>query len=159
MKIIEHYFWGDETVLNIERYLTPQGQFHNSRVVWAGDYADPEPGYDISDDEYGESQPNLYQLLRGTKLVYIKNPSLNGYHYIVNHSKHQFVDKRCSYGEEQTLHPLPLLTAEGYGSGWNEDNCILSGQDKIGIWARDILSVEKEAPADYAELKVMFHGF
>ena len=48
------------------------------------------------------------------------------------------------------VHPLPLLTCEGNGRGGGdyrpEDHPL------IGIWARDVISVEKEKPDGYVEI-------
>jgi hypothetical protein len=46
-------------------------------------------------------------------------------------------------------HPLPLLTAEGNGRGGGD----YRGESPlIGSWARDVISVETEAPTDFEEL-------
>jgi hypothetical protein len=82
--------------------------------------------------------------------------STDKYRYIVNHDKQQYVNKERSrtdsYGHQ--LHPLPLLTVEGNGRGGGD----YRGDDmaKVGIWARDVISVETEPPAGYTELKVKF---
>jgi hypothetical protein len=73
------------------------------------------------------------------------------YRYIINHSKKQFVDKMASKAEEEGMkyHPLPLLTCEGNGRGGGDYR---GDSPLIGSWARDVISVEVEAPADYKEL-------
>jgi hypothetical protein len=68
------------------------------------------------------------------------------YHYIVNHTKKQYVDKR----KQKLYHPLPLLTAEGNGRGGGDFKG--KGEELIGTWARDVLSVEKVIPDNYTEL-------
>ncbi len=76
------------------------------RVVWAGDYADPE--------QNGET---LFEIANADKEKRMAPPtrSTQDYPYIVNHSKKLYVDKRKvpkdSLGFQ--LHPLPILTCEG----------------------------------------------
>ena len=72
------------------------------------------------------------------------------YRFIVNHSKRLFVDKtKVPTKDGFTLHPLPLLTAEGNGRGGGDYR---DGEPLVGSWARDIISVEETAPTDYEEL-------
>jgi hypothetical protein len=64
--------------------------------------------------------------------------------------KKQFVDKqKCS-----SIHPLPLLTAEGNGNGGGD----YYGENKnmVGIWARDIISISDTVPEGFTELKCVF---
>ena len=42
------------------------------------------------------------------------------------------------------LHPLSLLTAEGNGRGGGDYNG--PNMDMVGTWARDVISMENEAP-------------
>jgi len=52
--------------------------------------------------------------------------------------------------------PLPLLTALGNGRGGGDYYDNLPDSDKVGIWAKHILSIEFEIPDGYTELKVAF---
>ena len=47
---MEHSYINDSFVTALENLISPDGMFHKSRVVWAGDYADKEP----------DSEHNLY---------------------------------------------------------------------------------------------------
>jgi hypothetical protein len=47
-----------------------------------------------------------------------------------------------------------LLTAEGNGRGGGDYNG--ENKEQIGIWARDIISSEKEKPEEYEELVISF---
>jgi hypothetical protein len=78
------------------------------------------------------------------------------YRFIVNHDTKQYVDKGESRSGDSTyrIHPLPLLTVEGNGRG--NGDYYGSSEDKVGIWARNTLSVEKEPPQGYSELKLNF---
>jgi hypothetical protein len=74
---------------------------------------------------------------------------MDGYNFIVNHTKKQYVTKAG-----RLFHPLSLLTAEGNGLGGGDYKG--SCEDLIGIWARDLISVEMVPPADYSELACPF---
>jgi hypothetical protein len=143
-KIMEHSYIGNEFVSLAEYLLCPLGMFYKSRIVWAGDYADGEP----------TTGQNLYHAAPEPQLLFsVANDFNTGdYRYIVNHTKHEFVDKqRCL--EQQSdddaggliPHPLPLLVSEGNGCGggdyWgpSEDDC--------GRWARDVISMERLPPS------------
>jgi hypothetical protein len=51
------------------------------------------------------------------------------------------------------LHPLPLLTAEGNGRGGGDYDG--PNMDMVGTWARDVISMENEAP-DYTLIECIF---
>ena len=146
-KLTEHSYLRNSFVNAVESLLIPGGAYHNARLVWAGDYADGEP-----DDPEGR---NLYHQTDEVPQhdQFLKGFVASEYPYIVNHSKHQYVLKAAA--SEQGIHPLPLLTAEGNGRGGGDYRG--SEEDKVGMWARDIISVEKEPPSDYIELKVSFN--
>jgi hypothetical protein len=52
------------------------------------------------------------------------------------------------------IHPLSLLTAEGNGRGGGDYRG--AHEDLVGSWARDVISVEREAPAGFTELECEF---
>jgi len=132
-KLTEHSYLNNSFVHTFEFGLSPEGIYHKSRVVWAGDYADPEEdGVALYNrcDEYNTIRPD---------------PKVNKYRFLVNHTKKQFVDKEKIPKSEHgyTFHPLPLLTAEGNGRGGGD---YTPHHPLIGSWARDVLSVEEIAP-------------
>lgn len=141
-KIMEHSYIGNEFVGLAEYMLSPLGMFYKSRLVWAGDYADTEP----------TTAQNLYHMAPEPQLLfnYSKDFQAADYRYIVNNTKHEFVDKqRCiaRYGDDYNgliVHPLPLLVSEGNGRGggdyWGP------GEDDCGRWARDFISMERTRP-------------
>jgi hypothetical protein len=138
-KLIEHSYINNKFVTSFEALLTPEGFFYKSRVVWAGDYADNEKHvnknlYMIADEQEDKEF--------NSKLT-IKN--CKEYKYIINHTKKEFVNK----DNHILFHPLPLLTAEGNGSG--SGDYYGKNQEYIGIWSRDVISVEKEKPDNYIE--------
>ena len=136
MKLMEHSYLDNIFVSTFEYGLSPAGPYHKSRVVWAGDYADKEP----------EQEVNLHIMCDEYKKIKPLDKSTTKYRYLVNHTKNLFVDKARNEG---SLHPLPLLTAEGNGRGggdYREDS------ELVGSWARDMISVEETMPTDCTEL-------
>lgn len=142
-KLTEHAYIGNNFVAAVEAQISPDGMFYRSRLVWAGDYADPEP----LGDNLNQSVPEpLGDNLTQARLTTDTTVATTVYRFIVNHSKRQYVDKEKS----TMLHPLPLLTVEGNGRGGGDYHG--PRQEDVGIWARDVLSVELQAPgADYTE--------
>ena len=139
LKLTEHSFIGNNFVSTFEFGLSPEGIYHKSRVVWAGDYADEEP-----------EGKNLHKMCSEYNEIRPDEKNTDKYRFIVNHSKRLFVDKtKVPTKDGFTLHPLPLLTAEGNGRGGGDYR---DGEPLVGSWARDIISVEETAPTDYEEL-------
>ena len=143
MKLIEHSYIKNSFMSAVEYLLSPLGLFYRSRLVWAGDYADPEPGNDTNLNHLSDSKMFVPHLPEDYCEIMEK------YNFIVNHTKKQYVTKTG-----RVYHPLSLLTAEGNGRG-SGDYCG-SSEDLIGIWARDLISVELAAPPDYAEIICAF---
>lgn len=128
----------------IEMLLTPEGGFNKSRLVWAGEYADPEPGTNL----------NLHKISVGADKtnqteLFPEESDTSYYGFIVNHTKCQFISKaRC---EKYTrLQPLPLLTASPW-RGWAEGDYPLT-HNLVGYWARDVISVVKQPPLGFVEI-------
>jgi len=141
LKLTEHSYLKNSFVNTFEFGLSPEGPYHKSRVVWAGDYADLEAGRDV----------NLYQLCNEYNLIIPEPKSTLNFRYVVNHSKKLYVDKTkipCPQ-DCYIFHPLPLLTAEGNGRGGGD----YRGDSKlVGSWARDVISVEETITDDFSEL-------
>lgn len=144
-KLMEHSWMKNPFVQTFEKLLTRRGGHYKSRVVWAGDYADEEPGLVRVDGE--ERQQNLYDMCSDESEIKPEAvKSTASYPYIVNHTKKQFVDKKKTPSVDGwRIHPLPLLTCEGNGRGSGD----FHGESPlIGAWARDVISVEKTNPRD-----------
>jgi hypothetical protein len=139
-KLIEHSYLDSNFINTVEFHLSKNGMFYKTRVCWAGDYADPELN--------SSNSSNLYRMSHAyeSKILYISSKSSVDLPYIINHSKKQFVDKR----KLRSFHPLPLLTAEGNGRGGGDYRGDYMNQ--IGIWARDVISVEKDITEGFEEL-------
>jgi len=137
-KLVEHSYCNTEFMRAVEALLRKGGVHYKSRVVWAGDYADVEPGHGNNlNNSIGENHPGF----TGVGCPY-------DHTFIVNHTKKEYVMKM------NELHPLPLLTAEGNGRGGGDYHG--ADEDLVGTWARDVISVEMEAPADYT---MLVHSF
>jgi hypothetical protein len=142
-KLMEHSYLGGIGVGTFEWELTPEGRHHMSRVAWCGDYADVEPGLGKNLHLICNERNDL--MLTPTAVTLGEHP------FLVNHTKRQFVDKSKvpkGLGGFQ-IHPLPLLTCEGNGRGGGDFD---GTSPLIGSWARDVISAEKTAPADFTEL-------
>jgi hypothetical protein len=125
LKLHEHAYMNNRLVTAFESLLCPEGKYWKSRVVWQGDQRDSS--YDLTN-------PGL---------LLSKVDDMDAYKYIVNHSKRQYVDKVAV--NQENYHPLPLLICEGY----TYDEIKVKGELKIGAWARDVISIEKDAPQDF----------
>lgn len=76
------------------------------------------------------------------------------YKYILNLTKKEYV-KIPEYNEnEWTIHPLPLLCADGNGRGGGDYNG--TNMNKVGIWAYDKIGISNDIPNDFNELVVNF---
>ena len=137
-KLIEHAYCNTGFMRAVEGLLRKGGSWHKSRVVWAGDYADVEP-----DSEY-----NLYHSIGDENPGFMGVGCLQVYPFIVNHTKKEYVMKMNQF------HPLPILTAEGNGRGSGDYRG--ADEDLVGTWARHVISVEMEAPAEYT---MLVHNF
>jgi hypothetical protein len=124
MKLTEHSYMKNPAVNTFEWGLARGAPFYKARVVWAGDYADPEPS----------TQQNLHQMC-GEYTMIRPGPKGPGPRYILNHTKKLFVDK--DKVPTHSYHPLPILTAEGNGRGGGD----CADSPLVGSWARDEISV------------------
>jgi hypothetical protein len=85
------------------------------------------------------------------------------YEFILNFDKKQFVkipkksNEKDKYGYTKlTIHPLPLLCADGNGRGGGDYWESNSDFDKVGIWAYDRIGIDNEIPEGFTELVVNF---
>jgi hypothetical protein len=146
LKLTEHSYIMNNFVSTFEFGLSPDGIYHKSRVVWAGDYADAEPN----------EEQNLYHKCTEYSLINPAEKETAKYSFIVNHSKRLFVDKTKIVKDRDgfMFHPLPLLTADGNGRGGGDYHG--KSEQLVGSWARDVISVEEVAPVDFEEIVVDF---
>ncbi len=141
LKQMEHAYLDNNFVGAFEWLISPEGPHHKAPVVWAGDYGSIENGY---------KDTTLYALCSEETHA---NPQGDGaaFPLVVNHTKRVFVDKRNVKGN---IHPLPLLTMETAGGGGGDYRGL--NEQFLGIWARDVISVEKTVPEGYEEVSFEF---
>ena len=134
-KLMEHSYLDDGLPATVMTLLA--SDWSGARIVWAGDYADVEVGKDA----------NLYDL--ATLLLVPSSSSLLSPRFLINRDRREYIDLRqvSPQADGLTLHPLPLLTAEGNGRGGGDYH----GCDhRIGLWAREHLAASDIAPTSYA---------
>ncbi len=154
LKLMEHSYIENPLTAAVENLIKEGGAWYGHRIVWGGDYADPEPN--TGDEEYPDGY-NLYQLIENKMIVPKKDQKRNGrLRYLINLDKNEFVDlskvRKDKY--DLRIHPLPLLTCEGNGRGGgdfhteNEEHFNL-----IGSWARNRITIQPKKPKDMKEIK------
>ncbi len=167
LKLLEHGYLDNDFVRAFERLLIPDGEHYGKRVVWAGDYAEEEPGSKANlwalardEDDYEVQQG----IRRNTKINLVRRPvSKTTYPYILNFDKKLFIDKRnvkggayWSDGEVWPLHPLTFMTLDrsslGHGGGdLYEENASGASWPDVGSWSRDHIGVDKVVPEGFTE--------
>ena len=140
LKLMEHSYIGNNFVGTFESKLIKSPK----RVCWAGDYA----------DTCKNRKTNLHDRCKDKLKVEPAEtiPDENKFPFVINHTKKEFVDKRKSlpipdWGAK--IHPLPLLTCEGNGRGGGD---FRGDETYVGIWARDVISVDSEVPEGFKEI-------
>jgi hypothetical protein len=138
LKLMEHSYLRNEFVQAFESLILNNPK----NVVWAGDYAEQDAEFE--NNVYNRCQEN-------TETIPSERPSMAKTRFIVNHTKKQYVDKYKVPGDKGgfKVHPLPLLTSEGNGQGGGDYRL---ENPNIGIWARDLISVQSKKPKGYTEL-------
>lgn len=165
-KLMEHSYVGNYYVKRYEYELA--NEFNGNPFVWVGDYADEHfnvDGYSKT-NEFIERATRKNAIKRGYRIVTINGydnfydgpikksvfdieecipyEELPTYKYIINYTKKQFVRIPESIENELTIHPLPLLCADGNGRGGGDYSG--TNMDAIGIWAYDRIGVSNEIP-------------
>lgn len=144
LKMMEHSWIGNSTLINVERLLHPNGRWHKLRLVWAGDYASPEAG----------GEENLFEMTNGGGFsqVFIRDDTEARPAYLVNHDKREYVDmKEMKKGR---IHPLPLLMRETDDWPAGGDYRGADPRTLCGSWSRNRVSMEScIPPEEFRELK------
>lgn len=161
LKLMEHSYLKNNFVQTVETLLMPQGSWHKTRIVWAGDYADDihllndidlavKDLSDALEDKIEEdSKINLNQLCKEdgrtdgvpdkykpficNKIKPDEKSVPDSFRYIVNYSKSAFIDKTKvpEYGDGYQIHPLPLMTCQGNGQGGGDYHAQGEGEENI----------------------------
>lgn len=133
VKLTEHSYKGNDLMTHVSALLATH--WKGDRVVWAGDYADPEdePFHDWVDDK------NLYF----TELDQEKTlPVSQGeFAFFVNPDKHEYFTLMnlpvSHFGLE--VHPLSILVATSNGQGGGD--YFGANKELAGRWAGDRIEV------------------
>ena len=138
LKLTEHSYVDNPLVEHIKKLLlhTPM------QLVWAGDYADEEPGMD----------DNLFNLAREQKPE-SSLPDVPEHAYLVNHDKKQYITYPKCVTPKTDMDPISFLCLETGEHEWyaaydKQKNCL------SGTWARDVVSIEDTRPNGYKEIDV-----
>lgn len=175
-KLMEHSYIDNLLVNCVEEKLLD----NPTRLVWAGDYADPENGkeegpnlYDLSSEQgknmfadapqkgFGEiwdaSDEQLSKWFPAWGKVVELGKQDAPDTFVLNHDKKQYYVRPKKKGGELTINPLPLLTAEGNGRGGGDYQG--THMKLIGTWARDSIEYVTDkslVPEDYKVIKPSF---
>jgi hypothetical protein len=177
-KLMEHSWIHAEFIRSVLGLLMKGNPWYKKQIAWVGDYSDDDPMLTqhcnecINDKKnincpdfvkaiVGECDGTYQQYYRGAKTIKPKAPSIKKlplHHYMVNHTKMEFVDtKKCKVEEESKeynmkwiIYPLSLLTATSNGRGGGDYHG--KNNDSVGYWLGDKISVELEEPKGFEEL-------
>jgi hypothetical protein len=149
LKLMEHSWLENDLVAAVEALLVLDGA---RRIVWAGDYADSEPGGDTLFNMCA-GDPVRFDCKALNSASYLEpvkpnagkpiEVSTTSHPFIVNMDKHEYVDKReVPASRWGIIHPLPLLTCEGNGRGGGDYR---GDWQHVGRWARDHIAVTTQA--------------
>lgn len=161
LKLMEHSWRPNPFVNAVVNLLAPGGEWYKDKIVWAGDYGDDglfldnrEPKSYIAEHNDEEYEYNLYgyaddyfEKIKPAPGNY--NPELR---YLCNHDLGEFVDlEECPDIDGWIVHPLPLLTSNGNGRGGG-DYRHHHGEEYVGSWAGNHISMECDYPDGYEEI-------
>jgi hypothetical protein len=141
-KLMEHAYIG--TAITNAAMILLATSWRNTRIVWAGDYADDEACYrDLKIDI--DNPKNLYTRTSRTLAPRKRLPRVP--RYLINLDRREVIDLfKIPCDDGATLHPLPLLTADGNGRGGGD---FRSEDPRVGTWARQRLAAADHPPLDY----------
>ena len=167
LKLMEHSWITNAFVAVVEGLISKGGAWYGTRIVWAGDYADPEPntetvenpdGYNLWDlftDEPNRIKPEAPKRKGLKKLRYLKNLDTNEFvdlNKVPITNVYKWKDKQGKTHESiYRIHPLPLMTCDGNGRGGGDyrddpDNPL------VGMWARNRVVMQSHKPQNAKEI-------
>lgn len=136
-KLMEHSYVNNYLVKECENALATD--FYGYPFVWVGDYADDKFGVDMYGSASDKAETN------GKPTPYEKLPT---YKYIINFTKKVYIEIPEDT-DELTIHPLPLLCADGNGKSGSD--YLGTNMKIIGSWAYDKIGVANEVPSNITE--------
>jgi len=156
LKLMEHSYIGNNFVGVVEKLISKGGAWHGDKIVWGGDYADPEVdanGEVIKEAYEGKMYDlTLYSKVRDNKINPVETKGKSP-RYLVNLDTKEYVDLKNvpPFDDGWQIHPLPLLTCEGNGRGGGD----FRGEDPnglVGKWARNRVVMETVKPKGCKEI-------
>ena len=142
-KLMEHSYFGNFIVDAVAKVLS-KGK---CRLAWVGDYADEDVGK-VTNGELTYNDVWGEDVKTGTPLPKSKF-SYKG-KYLVNWSKKEYIsfdDYLKTQEKSLKISPIPLMTVIGNGLGGGD--YAGENEDKVGSWAWDEISIEKNFPVDF----------
>ena len=138
LKLMEHSYIGNKFVGTIMKLMVKGGAWFKKPIVWVGDYYGDEGTEEINYyDQCSDSSK-----IRPTEFMDEKEQKKA---ILVNHTKKLYLKySEILFDEEWVINPLPLLTNLGNQRGGGDYYGLNS--EKVGIWANDILSIQKTVP-------------
>ena len=149
-KLMEHSYVGNYFVNAVEQLLADE--FYGFPFVWAGDYADTKYKND-ADSVYGYACEWIakHENKKSSEFHYVH------YDYIINFDEEEYVKIPKDKAGEWTIHPLPLLCADGNQRGCGDYYGL--NEDIVGSWAYNRIGMTNnvsDIPNGYTELEVIF---
>jgi len=158
LKLMEHSYIGNPIMNAVENMIIPSGNWHKTKLVWAGDYADKEAGYPMKKDGKDEYEQNIYTIMEDTgKNIHPSTDKVDKkYRYLTNYTRKEVVDLKAIKKDKNgyKIHPLSLLICEGNGRGGGDYEGDL--MDMIGLWARNIIGLEETIQKGFEIIEAQF---
>lgn len=150
-KLMEHSWWENPLLKAIGKKLYKK----KGRLAWVGDYAEDAELEKIHmkvEDVWGSEDREVKgQGLRSVSFMFDNK-------YLCNHTKKKYIDLKAYYTEcvndGWCINPLSLLCAIGNGKGGGDYRGI--GDNLVGDWAWDEISIEDTSPDDYLLSDITF---
>lgn len=155
-KLMEHSWWLNPFCLALSEKMYKKP----SRVVWYGDYCEPEDFDEFPDEYKKELISALEELIKKNAGKGIKKTdfSLNG-KFLVNYDEKCYVDLSEYYRTNEKdgwcVFPISLLTAVGNGRGGGDYRGV--NEDYCGMWTWNLLSIEDKAPEGFEKIELEFY--
>lgn len=157
LKLMEHSYVGNHVTLQMEKELAEK--HYGKRCVWAGDYADENENWKNDLGEEINTYTLCYLLEERNVPIRIKPDdyeTLVPHKFVLNLDKKEWVRIPKLEPREWTIHPLPLLCADGNGRGGGDFYEGGRGYKYVGRWAYDHIGVADEVPKGFKEIRPRF---
>lgn len=157
IKLTEHSWIGNDFMVGISEYLYK----NPTHVAWVGDYSDTDAWGNVNSVDYRSLHERAWNTIEE---VDAQKSNFDVRHkFLVNHTKKTFVDfddyiEKSTTEDGWCLHPLSLLTACGNGLGGGDFHKTTTsiGNENVGRWGFDEISIEDEAPSGYTKEDITF---